>query len=268
MGNTRTFKHDARSLPGVAEQLKVLQEDLEVARKIQNRLLPAPPAVAGYDCAVHYQPAGEVGGDFYDFIALDATRTAILIADASGKGLAGALLMVEARAMLRAILSMHRSPRDILVDVNRILLGDLDRGMFVSIFLAILDTQRHWMTVASAGHMPMLLQRAKGGAIERIAPPGLVLGAATEKMFMESMREEKVRLDAGDRFLIFTDGASELMNPVQVEYGMESIERLMLKIPGKYSAELLRKLESDLETHRAGQPPSDDITLVAVTRTK
>ena len=267
MGNTRYYKHDARSLPGVAEQLKVLQEDLEVARKIQNRLLPAPPALPGYDIATIYQPAGEVGGDFYDFVGVDATHTAMLIADASGKGLAGALLMVEARAMLRAILLMHRSPRDILVEVNRILLGDLDRGMFVSIFLLMLDSERHVMTIASAGHTPMLVYRARGGGVERYAPPWLGLGAAKEGMFTGMMREEQVRLDPGDRFLLFTDGASELMNPVQVEYGMEPIERLMHKTPGKSSAEFLRKLEADLELHRAGQPPSDDLTLVAVTRT-
>jgi sigma-B regulation protein RsbU (phosphoserine phosphatase) len=266
VGQTRFYKHDARSLPGVAEQLKVLQEDLEVARRIQNRLLPAPPVLPGYDIATVYQPAGEVGGDFYDFIPLDAARTAILIADASGKGLAGALLMVEARAMLRAIAPMHRSPREILVDVNRVLLGDLDRGMFVSIYLAILDLGRHVLTAASAGHTPMLVYRARGGTVERYAPPGPVLGAAKQAMFTGLMREEQVRLEPGDRFLLFTDGASELMNPVQVEYGMEPIERLMHKTPGKTSAEFLRKLEADLELHRAGQPPSDDITLVAVTR--
>ncbi len=255
-------------LPGVAEQLKVLQEDLEVARKIQARLLPEAPRLPAYDIASYYQPAGEIGGDFYDFVPLDATHTAILIADASGKGLAGALLMVETRAMLRAILSTNRSPREILIDVNRILLGDLDRGMFVTIFLAILDTERHMMTAASAGHTPMLLYRARGGSVEIHAPAGLVLGAASESMFAGAMKETTIGLEPADRFLLFTDGASELMNPVQVEYGMEPIERLLLKSPGKSSMEVLRKLESDLELHRAGQPPSDDITLVAVTRVK
>lgn len=268
MSQTRIYRHDARALPGVAEQLKTLQEDLEVARRIQARLLPEAPRVPGYDIASYYQPAGEVGGDFYDFIPIDAAHTAILIADASGKGLAGALLMVEARAMIRAIASMNRSPREILIDVNRILLRDLDRGMFVTIFLAILDHERHQLTASSAGHTPMLLHRARGGTVEIHAPPGVVLGAASEAMFAGGLKETLIGLEPGDRFLLFTDGASELMNPVQVEYGMEPLEQLLLKSAGMSSVDVLRKLESDLEMHRAGQPPSDDITLVAVARMK
>src|SRR5258707_15859295 len=84
------------ALHGIAENLYTLQQDLEIARKIQNRLLPPKPQVPGYDFETYYQPAGEVGGDFYDFIPMDGGKLGLLVADASGKGLAGALLMVEA----------------------------------------------------------------------------------------------------------------------------------------------------------------------------
>src|SRR5258708_35507865 len=84
------------TLHGIAENLYTLQQDLEVARKIQGRLLPPPPKVPGYDLEVYYQPAGEVGGDFYDFLPMDGGRMGLLVADPSGKGLAGAVLIVAA----------------------------------------------------------------------------------------------------------------------------------------------------------------------------
>src|SRR5688572_15949545 len=108
------------ALRGIAENLYSLQQDLEVARKIQIRLLPPPPELPGFDFDVHYQPAGEVGGDFYDFLPMGDGRLGILAADASGKGLAGALLMVEARAMIRALASVASTPREILTAVNRV----------------------------------------------------------------------------------------------------------------------------------------------------
>jgi sigma-B regulation protein RsbU (phosphoserine phosphatase) len=265
--DTKIYRHSKRTLPGVAEQLKTLQEDLEVARRIQHRLLPEPPSVPGYDIAALYQPAGEVGGDFYDFLPIDGAQHALLIADASGKGLAGALLMVEARAMIRALVSPSRTPRDILVDLNRVLLRDLDRGMFVTLFLAFLDAEQHVLSTASAGHTPMLVHRARTGVVEPHAPPGLVVGAAAEKMFVDGLGEGRLQLGPGDRALLFTDGASELMNPVQVEYGLERLDRFLTRNRGGTSAEFLRRLGDDLELHRAGQPPSDDITLLAVTRT-
>src|SRR6185295_16523419 len=84
---------NAPPLHGIAENLYSLQQDLEIARKIQSRLLPPKPTIPGYDFEVYYQPAGEVGGDFYDFLPMDNDQMGLVVADASGKGLAGALLM-------------------------------------------------------------------------------------------------------------------------------------------------------------------------------
>src|SRR5882672_3088576 len=135
------------NLHGIAENLYSLQQDLEIARKIQNRLLPPKPHLTGYDFEVYYQPAGEVGGDFYDFIPMSDGRMGMLVADASGKGLAGALLMVEARAMIRAMASVSSSPREILAGVNRVLLRDLEKGRFVTVFFALLDPAKGTMTM-------------------------------------------------------------------------------------------------------------------------
>ena len=253
---------EPQALRGIAENLYTLQQDLEIARKIQNRLLPPKPQLPGYDFEVFYQPAGEVGGDFYDFIPMQGGKLGLLVADASGKGLAGALLMVEARAMIRTMASVATSPREILTAVNRVLIQDLEKGRFVTAFFALLDPRRGQMTVSNAGHTPMLLCREVGKTIVSIAPKGLILGVVPDAKFHAGLAEEVVPLYPGDRFLLYSDGVSELMNPVNEEFGMTRLETWMRVNSHLWSEDALRTLTEALEVHRAGQVQSDDITIL------
>lgn len=253
---------EPQELGGIAGNLYSLQQDLEIARKIQSRLLPPKPQVVGYDFDVFYQPAGEVGGDFYDFLPMPGGRWGLLVADASGKGLAGALLMVEARAMIRAMASMTSSPRDILTAVNRVLLRDLERGRFVTAYFALLDPKKGTMTLANAGHTPMLICREVGKSIIQVQPKGLMLGVVADEKFSQALVEETVPLYPGDRFLLYSDGVSELMNPVKEEFGMERLETWMRVNSHLWSEDALRTLTAALEVHRAGEQQSDDITIL------
>lgn len=250
------------NLHGIAENLYTLQQDLEIARKIQSRLLPPKPDLRGYDFETFYQPAGEVGGDFYDFIPMDGGKIGMLVADASGKGLAGALLMVEARATIRTMASVTSSPKEILAGVNRVLIKDLEKGRFVTAFFALLDPARSQLTVANAGHTPMLLCREVGKTIVSIAPKGLILGVVPDAKFQPGITEEIVPLYPGDRFLLYSDGVSELMNPVTEEFGMERLETWMRVNSHLWSQDAIKTLVDALEVHRAGQMQSDDITIL------
>lgn len=252
----------APALRGVAENLYTLQQDLEIARRIQSRLLPPKPEIRGFDFEVFYQPAGEVGGDFYDFLPMSDGRIGFLVADASGKGLAGALLMVEARAMIRAMASVTSSPREILAGVNHVLLRDLEKGRFVTAFFAVLDPRHRTLTMANAGHTPLLICREVGKTIRQLQPKGLILGVVPDAKFNESLTEESVSLYPGDRFLLFSDGVSELMNPVNEEFGMERLETWMRVNAHLWSEDAVRSLSEALEHHRAGQSQSDDITIL------
>jgi len=262
---TRILPQDNSEIPqlhGIAENLYNLQQDMLTAGQIQARMLPPKPKMAGYDFEVYYQPAGEVGGDFYDFIPMDGGRMGLVVADASGKGLAGALLMVEARAMIRAMSSVTSSPSEILTGVNRVLLRDIERGRFVSAFFALLDPKKGTLTMSNAGHCPMLICREVGNTIARFQPRGLILGVMPDQKFKDGLVEETVPLYPGDRFLLFSDGVSELMNPVNEEFGMERLEMWMRGNAHLWSEDAVKSLTDALETHRAGQLQSDDITIL------
>jgi phosphoserine phosphatase RsbU/P len=264
-GRTRVSQIRVRQGPvlhGIAENLYTLQQDLVTAGKIQSRLLPPAPEMDGFDFEIYYQPAGEVGGDFYDFLPMAGGKMGLVVADASGKGLAGALLMVEARAMIRAMASMTSSPREILIAVNRVLLRDLEKGRFVSAFFALLDPKHRTLTMANAGHTPLLVCRQVGNTIVTLQPRGLILGVAPDAKFSDTLLEETLSLYPGDRFLLFTDGVSELMNPVSEEFGMERLEKWMKANAHLWSEDAVRSLTDALELHRAGQVQSDDITIL------
>jgi sigma-B regulation protein RsbU (phosphoserine phosphatase) len=253
---------EALPLHGIAENLHSLQEDLLTARKIQGRLLPPKPDLTGYDFDVYYQPAGEVGGDFYDFLPMDGGRMGLLVADASGKGLAGALLMVEARAMIRAMASVTSSPREILAGVNRVLLRDLEKGRFVTACFGLLDPAKRTLTVSNAGHPPLLLCREVGKIITPVHPKGPILGVVPDAKFSSGLEEKTVDLHPGDRFLLYSDGVSELMNPINEEFGMDRLVTWMAVNAHLWSEDALRSLTDALELHRAGHMQSDDITIL------
>jgi sigma-B regulation protein RsbU (phosphoserine phosphatase) len=261
-GPTTRRARQAPVLKGVAENLYALQQDLEIARRIQEKLLPPKPELAGFDFDLFYQPAGEVGGDFYDFLPMADGRLGILVADASGKGLAGALLMVEARAILRTMTEVASSPREILVASNRVLQRDFEKGRFVSVFFAVLDPKKRTLTMASAGHTPLLICRERGREVVQVQPKGLILGAMPDARFRSAIDEEMVLLSPGDRFLLYTDGVSELMNPIAEEFGMSRLTTWLGVNAHLYSDDALRSLVDALELHRAGQVQSDDITIV------
>jgi sigma-B regulation protein RsbU (phosphoserine phosphatase) len=245
------------------EQFEMLQHDLDTAAQIQSKLLPeSVPQIPGYDFAVHYAAASKVSGDFYDFIQFDRNTLGILVADASGKGLAGSLLMVEARAVIRAMASVSSSPKEILTLANRVLVHDLQRGMFITIFYALLDIGKGTLKVASAGHLPLLQWRRKDQKCFAVNPTGLVLGAANEEMFTKTLKEATLELVPGDRFVLYTDGVTELMNAKEEEFGRSRLVDCTLKCGARNSTEYVNALVGGLRRHQAGAAQSDDITIV------
>jgi len=197
-------------LCGILEdQADVIQQDLERAEVIQRSLLPrAPPPMYGYGVETLYRPGRNVGGDLYDVAALDDRYVVLLIADASGHGVSAAMLSVLFKHHLRMLdeeTGAPVPPASALAAVNRCLLEEVTApGMFITAAYCLLDTKEGELRVASAGHPPLLCAGPRG-AIRRIERTGPALGVDREGRF----DERRLRLERGDRLLLFTDGVLE-----------------------------------------------------------
>jgi len=184
------------------------------AQAIQRALLPTMlPCLAGVGLAARWEPAKAFGGDCYDAMRLTDTRLAISIADVCGKGLPAALLMANLLASLRAFASSGRAPRDVVSSVNRALCRQNDLRRFVTLFYALYDSVTRVLTYTNAGHNPPFLLR-RDGSCERLPPNGTVTGIFDEAAYEEGV----VRLEPGDRLVLFTDGITEARSDTGTEF--------------------------------------------------
>ena len=150
----------------VQREKQRLDDELRIAREIQKSLLPVqPPAIAGLSIADLCEPAREVGGDYYDFFELGPRQLGVLIADVSGKGTSAALYMAELKGLMLALSHTERSPRRLLIDVNRLLADHLDNRSFITMTYAVIDLDAGTLTCARAGHTPLIVvsQRRERG---------------------------------------------------------------------------------------------------------
>jgi serine phosphatase RsbU (regulator of sigma subunit) len=246
---------------------RALEHDLAIASEIQSNLVPKRMLkLPGCDVGAYYRPSKEVGGDYYDFIEIDEDNEGIVVADVSGKGIPGSLVMTMARAFIRmeAERSRNTSPADTLIRANRMLAQDIKKGMFVTGMYAIINKQTHELRVASAGHNPMLVWRAATNRVELVNPNGIALGFDKGPVFERSIKEERVVLERGDRIVLYTDGTVEAMDAQNREYGDDRFAKLVSELAQRDSNQFLNLLVKDLDAHRGSAPQSDDITIVTL----
>ncbi|MBZ0135109.1 MAG: SpoIIE family protein phosphatase [Planctomycetes bacterium] len=266
----------ARLLGDMAVGLKSAQDvwlenqgrkhDLDIAKEIQENLLPKHvPRIAGYDVSAYYSPSKEVGGDYYDFFLVDKTHLGMVCADVSGKGIPGSMVMMMAKALISYEAQDNLSPRDIFCKVNRTLAKDIKRGMFVTAFYMLLDIPTARLTVASAGHNPLLLYRAATKQCTEINPGGIALGFDKDgRLFERNMKEEVIQLQRGDRAVIYTDGVTEAMSPSNEEFGEERMQAITIQAAGRNSTEYLTTLVNAIQGHAQADEQHDDITIVTL----
>jgi serine phosphatase RsbU (regulator of sigma subunit)/predicted ester cyclase len=245
------------------ERIERVEHELRVARTIQHAALPASvPNLAGWQIAPSYQPAREVGGDFYDFLEIEAEHLGLVVDDATGKGVPAALVMSTTCGMLRAVSqgSDPSSPGEVLARVNEALSARMPANMFVTCFYAILDPESGTLRYANAGrHLPYLRH---GGAAEELRARGMPLGL----MPGMSYEEGEASLREGDSVLFYSDGLVEAHDPKGEMFGFPRLRALVTEHAeeerslGEFLMEKLYTFVGE------GWEQEDDITLFTLKR--
>lgn len=267
-----SFNRMTTALRAAQEQeltTRAMEHELGIASEIQTNLVPKTMLrVPGYDVGAYYRPSKEVGGDYYDFIEIDENRSGLIVADVSGKGVPGSLVMAMARAFIRMEAERSRNPStaDTLARTNRMLARDMRKGMFVTAIYGILDRTNHQIRVSSAGHNPMLLWRSRTEEIVLVNPKGIALGLDKGPVFDRSISEEIIQMEPGDRVVFYTDGTVEAMNEKREEFGDPRFQDLVRKLAKTESNQFLNLIVKALEEHQGHAPQHDDMTIVTFRR--
>lgn len=250
----------------VVEQER-LQKEMQVAQEIQHSLLPSKmPTISGYDIGSFYKAAKEVGGDYYDFVHVDEETVGVVVADVSGKGVPGSLVMTMIRTALRMEARGNHSAAEVMARMNDFVTEDMKKGMFVTIFYVILDSKNRIISYSSAGHNPMILYRAESDETFFLNPRGFPVGISLpdDSLFRRSIDVEKIKLKKDDMLVIYTDGVTEAMNEEREQYGEDRLLNLIKKQGRLAPTEFIEKLSDDIKGFTGGYPQNDDITVVAI----
>jgi serine phosphatase RsbU (regulator of sigma subunit) len=242
-----------------------LEQELRVARRIQQASLPMEvPTLEGWQISPYYQPAREVGGDFYDFFELEDGRVGVVVGDATGKGVSAALVAAATSSMVRAVAQAlgSSSPGEVLAQVNETLVARIPSNMFVTCFYAVLDPESAGLRYANAGHdLPYLRGRSSNDA-EELSARGMPLGLMPEM----SYEEKETVLDAGDSVLFYSDGLVEAHDPQRHQmFGFPRLRALVAGHAEKRSFVTLLIAELYSFTGEEWEQ-EDDITLLTLRR--
>jgi|GEM_PF-1900168 len=239
--------------------------DIKIAKEVQEKLIPSSlPPMPGYEMAMKWLPAKEIGGDYLDFVPLSERTRAAIIADVSGKGVPGAMVMVMVRSVIRMVAALRLSPRETLIKANRIICRDIRKGMFVSALYVLLDVKSHTAILASAGHNPPVVFRTSTGQAEFIEAGGMALGITKDAKFEGAITEQTMTFQPGDSLLLYTDGVNEAKDPQNEDYGKEKMLAILTAKGCETPQAGIDALVADIDVHRANGPQSDDITIFGI----
>lgn len=246
-----------------------IEEELAVGRQIQLSMLPpGVPVIPGWDMSAFYEPARQVGGDFYDFFELPGQtgRLGLVVADVSGKGVPAALFMALTRTIIRNNALRGRPPADALTWANRFIQEDSQTDMFLTAIYAVLDTNAGRLTFANAGHNRPLWWHASTGHFEELYALGIVLGVLDDVR----LEEREIEIAPGDVLVFYTDGVTESMNNSYEEFGVSRLKAaIATALTGQANPDARCVVDAILDAVRSftgGAPQFDDFTLFIVRR--
>ena len=261
LGNLAIISIENARLFREALEKQRLEDELKIAREIQQGLLPEKlPAIRGFEIAGINIPSFQVGGDYYDVIEHSERDYVVAIGDVSGKGTPAALLMAGVQAVLRTIAPLHLPLPVATGRMNDLICMNTHGGKFITFFWGVLETESRQFHYVNAGHNPPMLIR-KNGSVEKLEKGGLILGIMKD---IAAYQEGECRIEPGDALLMYTDGVSEAMNPENVDFSEEALEKVAVESRNSSAKGIIISIQKALETHTKGSPQSDDITMLVL----
>lgn len=253
---------NARLYESETEKMK-MEKELELARKIQQGLLPkCIPNMRGLDICGEMIPAMQVGGDYFDLIPLSDSKIFVAVGDVSGKGLPASLYMTRLQTMIQLACNNSLSPKQILIEVNKRMYESIERNWFVTMTLALFDTKKGTMKFCRAGHMPLLT--ALNGTVESVKSQGIGLGLEKGEVFSKTLVEEELDLVSGQIYAFFSDGITEAMNENLNLFGEDNLIEILKGKNNFRSSDVMNEVWNRVNEFRGEAQPNDDMTMVIV----
>lgn len=246
-----------------ARKTAELGKELSLAQTIQRQILPSKPAVLhSFDVAARYYACGAVGGDYFDYVPLADGRTLVVVADVSGHNLASGMIMVGARAMLRTLASVHRSPDEVFTALAERMFDDLTRTeRFLTAAAVAIRDGDGVVDYVSAGHNDLMVYRAATDRVERFASDSTILG------FLPAPQYPTRRLDLapGDCLLLYTDGITEAQDQEGEMFGDDRLGAVFAQLaPTRSAQRIVDGVLGELDAFRRGNIGADDVTAVVL----
>ena len=241
---------------------KRMEEELELAHKIQQDLLPAgPPKIEGYDISGVSFPSRWVGGDYFDFVPFGDAELTLIIADVCGKGIPAALMMSSIQAVLHALADQNLPLNEVVHNLNRYLCRNTPQDKFVTCFMGILDSRNHCFNYINCGHNhPFLFRRS--GKIEPLREGGLILGVMEETDFATGT----VQFEPGDLLILYTDGVTEVHDAEREMYGEHRLVRAISELKSLNTEEIIKKIYAEVTEFAYKGHMEDDVTMLCLKR--
>jgi sigma-B regulation protein RsbU (phosphoserine phosphatase) len=238
-----------------------LRRELEIAREMQQRLLPsAPPRLPGLDVVGVSFPANDVGGDYYDFLRLDMYRLAVAIGDVAGHGISSGLLMALAKGGLHNQVRSDTDPSAVMAAMNQLIAVSGSRRDLMTLTYCVIDTATQTIAMANAGHPPAYHYHADTGLVEALEHGAYPLGVRRNSHYPTRC----VTYRPGDTVVFYTDGLIEARNAAGEVFGFERLETLLAQYGNCSAAELQTTLLNALRTFLGELTAEDDVTLVII----
>ncbi len=263
----RQAKELRKALTKVEKQKKIIEDqhkklitDLQKASEFQKSLLPETlPEFEELRFAALYVPSSQLGGDFYDIMNINDRYAAVVIADASGHGVAAAMLSAMFKMTLHKYSHEILNPARVLQKMNKDFCSVLQTGEFFSAFLAVLDRQKNLLRYANAGHPRPLLFDFKSGEIQELDTNGFLLGILD---LADGFEQKEIQLNGQARLFLYTDGLNEAANKAEEQFGVERLKQLVKENANMEGQKLILKTKESLHRYTGSKEFEDDVTIL------